>query len=124
MTAIRVERPAPLVRLAVAGDEDEARRWLDALTRAEIDAELRIEEAARLAAGSSVFPTGPAFATALYVAASRRADAAAVLIDVGWQGRLMPRPRHTIDPTVAVVGAVVTALVGVGMAVVLAMRAS
>ena len=36
---------------------------------------------------SSVLPLGPVFATTLYVAAERRTQAAAVLIDLGWDGR-------------------------------------
>ena len=124
MTSVSIPRPPTFVRLAVAADEGEARRWLDALTAAGIEAEARIEDAARLVAASSVFPTGPAFATALYVPSSQRGEAAALLIDLGWQGRLKPHARPAVGARAALLGAVATALVGLGMAVVLAMRAS
>ncbi len=76
-----------MVPLAFTEDEAAARRWLASLESAGIPAELRIEDARRMGTSSSVLPLGPVYATALYVAAERRTDAAAVLIDLGWDGR-------------------------------------
>lgn len=80
-------RPTRMIPLATTDDESAARGWLGALEAAEIAAELRIEDARRMGNSSSVLPLGPVFATTLYVAAERRTQAAAVLIDLGWDGR-------------------------------------
>lgn len=80
-------RPTRMIPLATTDDESAARRWLGALEAAEIAAELRIEDARRMGNSSSVLPLGPVFATTLYVVAERRTQAAAVLIDLGWDGR-------------------------------------
>lgn len=79
--------PSDLVPFALTTDDEAAERWFQALRHAGIDSELRIEDGRQLNTGSSVFPTGPIFATALYVAASERDRAASVLIDHGWDGR-------------------------------------
>lgn len=96
------------VPLAVTDDEMTARSWVAALDAAGIPVELRIEDARRLGTTSTMFPFGPVFATALYVDRDRRADAAAVLIDLGWDGRhLAGSLRATSIPTHAVLGSVV-----------------
>jgi len=101
-----------LVPFALTLDQEAAERWLRALDRAGIEAELRIEDGRALNSGSSVFPTGPIFATALYVAASERERAASVLIDHGWDGRQLGagHRRRLGDRRTALLGAVVMAL--------------
>ncbi|MFA7296205.1 MAG: hypothetical protein WC211_03335 [Dehalococcoidia bacterium] len=108
-------RPTRMIPLATTDDESAARRWLGALEAVEIPAELRIEDARRMGNSSSVLPLGPVFATTLYVAAERRTQAAAVLIDLGWDGRQIgagvgerPIPRSSLigGGVAAAVGAV------------------
>ena len=94
MTTQRVFRPSRLIPLAFTEDEGAARHWLASLEAAGIPAELRIEDARRMGNSSSVLPLGPVYATALYVAAERRIDAAAVLIDLGWDGRHVSNGLH------------------------------
>ncbi|MBX7110851.1 MAG: hypothetical protein K1X87_03255 [Dehalococcoidia bacterium] len=101
-----------LVPFALTLDDEAAERWAAALEREGIEAELRIEDGRALNSGSSVFPTGPIFATALYVPASQRERAAAVLIDLGWDGRQLGagHRRGLGDRRTALMGAVLMAL--------------
>jgi hypothetical protein len=100
-----------MVPLAVTEDEGAARHWLASLDAAGIPAELRIEDARRLGNSSSVLPLGPVYATALYVAAERRVDAASVLIDLGWDGRHVSEGlHHRALPLRALLGGTVAAL--------------
>lgn len=101
-----------LVPFALTLDDEAAERWVEALGHAGIEAELRIEDGRALNSGSSVFPTGPIFATALYVAAGQREQAAAVLIDHGWNGRQLGagHRRGLTDRRTALLGAVLMAL--------------
>lgn len=102
---------ARFVPLAITDDEVMARRWVEALDAAGVPVELRIEDSRRLGTTSSMLPFGPVFATALYVAADRRDDAAAVLIDFGWDGRRVGRGLNSsgLLPSQALVGSVVAA---------------
>lgn len=101
-----------LVPFALTLDDEAAERWVEALGHAGIEAELRIEDGRALNSGSSVFPTGPIFATALYVAAGQREQAASVLIDHGWDGRQLGagHRRGLTDRRTALLGAVLMAL--------------
>lgn len=101
-----------LVPLALTSDDAAATRWIEALQREGIDAELRIEDGLRLNSGSSVFPTGPLFATALFVPADERERAASVLIDHGWDGRQIGagHRRSLSDRRTALAGAVLMVL--------------
>lgn len=103
-----------------------ARRWLTALEAAAVPVELRIEDARRLGTTSSVLPFGPVFATALYVAADRRADAAAVLIDLGWDGhRVGGGLRGRALPVHALIGSAVAAMLsGLALAAAMLLRGS
>ncbi len=108
-----------LVPFALTLDDEAAERWHEALTTAGIDAELRIEDGRALNSGSSVFPTGPIFATALYIAASERERAASVLIDHGWDGRQIGaghQRRVLPDGRTTLLGAVLMALLVVVVA--------
>jgi len=107
------------IPLAITDDEDLARRWVAALDAAGVPVELRIEDARRLGTTSTMLPFGPVFATALYVAADRRSDAAAVLIDLGWDGRRVGRGVHKrgLLPQQALVGSAVAATIS-GLALV------
>lgn len=105
MTAQQTHRFVPL---AITDDEAMARRWVAALDAAGIPAELRIEDARRLGTTSPMLPFGPVFATALYVGAGRRSDAAAVLIDLGWDGRRLAGGLGSVSlPAHALLGSVV-----------------
>lgn len=103
-----------MIPLATTDDEPAARRWLVALEAAEIPAELRIEDARRMGNSSSVLPPlGPVFVTTLYVAADRRARAAAVLIDLGWDGRQIGAGVGTRSiPRSSLIGGGIAAAVG------------
>ena len=111
MTTQRVFRPSRMVPLAFTEDEGAARQWLASLDAAGIPAELRIEDARRMGTSSSVLPLGPVYATALYVAPDQRIDAAAVLIDLGWDGRHVSDGLHRRTlPLKALIGGAVAAL--------------
>jgi hypothetical protein len=101
-----------MIPLAFTEDEAAARHWLATLEAAAIPAELRIEDARRMGTSSSILPLGPVYATALYVAAERRTEAAAVLIDLGWDGRHVSGglDRKTL-PTAALLGGALAATV-------------
>ncbi len=124
MTASRARSHSRFVQLAVTDDEATARAWVAALDAADIPVELRIEDARRLGNTSTMFPFGPVFATALYVKSDHRVDAAAVLIDLGWDGRrLAGGLRTTSIPTRAILGSVVAvALSGLALVASLIMR--
>jgi len=112
-----------MMPFAMTDDDEAAHRWLQALHRAGIPAELHIEDGAVLATGSSVFPTGRIFASAIYIAPECREQAAVVLIDLGWDGRQLsggPRRRSVNERAAAVAVAAVGLL---SLAVVLALRA-
>jgi hypothetical protein len=79
---------------AMTDDDDVAHRWLEALEAADIPAELHIEDGTVLATGSSVFPTGRIFASAIYIPPESREQAAALLIDLGWDGRQLGGGEH------------------------------
>lgn len=121
MATMHTRRSPRLVPFAITADDDAAHRWIDALHEAGIPAELHIEDGTRLATGSSVFPTGRIFASAVYIAPEHRDRAAALLIDLGWDGRQQgaSHRRPSRDQLLVVVGAVGMTLVGLGMAVVL-----
>ena len=121
MTTYRMPRASKLVPLAVTEDETAARRWVSSLDAAGIHAELRIEDTRGLGTGSSMLPLGPVFATALYVPAEQRTEAATVLIDLGWDGRHVSgglRGRPAL-PLSTLVSALLAALAG-GLAVAIA----
>jgi hypothetical protein len=116
MTVIHVRRPSRLVPLALTGDDEAAHRWLEALEAAGIPAELHIEDGTRLVSGSSIFPTGQVFATSLHVAADHLDQAAALLIDMGWDGKRVGSAAgaRTFDSRFMISAAVVAAtLLGV-----------
>ena len=119
MTTQRVFRPSRKVPLAFTEDEAAARRWLASLDAAGIPAELRIEDARRMGTSSSVLPLGPVYATALYVAAERRTEAAAVLIDLGWDGRHVSGGlnRRALPVAALLGGAVAATVAGLAVAV-------
>lgn len=113
MATQRAFRPTRMVPLATTEEEALARRWLGALEAAEVPAELRIEDARRMGNSSSVLPLGPVFATTLYVAAERRTQAAAVLIDLGWDGRQIgARVGDRSIPRSSLIGGGIAAAVG------------
>ncbi len=90
--ARHLPRPAHFIPLAMTDDQAMARGWLDALNAAGIPAELRIEDARRMLATAAVrpmrpLPIGPVYATTLLVLTEERARAAALLVDLGWDGR-------------------------------------
>ncbi len=112
MTAMHARRPPRLVPFALTDDDDAARRWLEALEEADIPAELHIEDGTRLATGSSMFPTGRIFATAIYIAPECREQAAALLIDLGWDGRQLGGGHRgrSLDDRLVLAGALGVAL--------------
>lgn len=112
MASMPAASSSELVPFALTLDDEAAERWAAALGREGIDAELRIEDGRALNSGSSVFPTGPIFATALYVPVSERERAASVLIDLGWDGRQLGAGRRPglSERRTALVGAVLMAL--------------
>lgn len=97
MTLMHAGHSPRLVPFALTADDVAAHRWLEALEEADIPAELHIEDGTRLATGSSIFPTGQVFATAIYIAPDCRERAATVLIDLGWDGRQLGA-RHRARP--------------------------
>lgn len=107
-----------LVPFALTLDNEAAERWAAALQREGVEAELRIEDGRALNSGSSVFPTGPIFATALYVPVSERERAASVLIDLGWDGKQVGagHRRGLPDRSTTLLGVVAMALVVVLLA--------
>ena len=119
MATMHTRHSQRLAPFALTSDEDAAHRWLDALQVAGIPAELHIEDATRLATGSSMFPTGRIFASAVYIAPEYRDRAAALLIDLGWDGRQLgagQRGRVRNERLLAGVVAVGLALLGLGFA--------
>jgi hypothetical protein len=111
MTVQRTSRPSRLVPLARTDDEACARAWLAARDAAEVAAELRIEDARKLGS-SSMLPLGPVFATTLYVSGEQRTRAAAVLIDLGWDGRhISSGLRRTPFPLGAFLGGGIAAVI-------------
>ena len=121
MATMPTRRSSRLVPFALTADEDAAHRWLTVLDEAGIPAQLHIEDGTRLASGSSMFPTGRIFATAVYIAPECRDRAAALLIDLGWDGRQLGgshRALHMDGRLVA--GAVIgISLLGLGLALLL-----
>lgn len=94
----RLPQPLPArhttrwVPLGVARDGDTASQWAAALDAAGLDAEVRIGDAVALARGSSSWPTAAPgghclFAYRLFVPHEQRREAAAMLVDLGWDGR-------------------------------------
>lgn len=109
------------VMLAVAREADVAERWADALEAQGIEAEIRIDDAVALTAGSSFWPaggSGSGFAYPLFVPAQSRAEAATILVDQGWDGRFGDRGTR-VDPKLVLRGALVATLAGVALAVLL-----
>ena len=125
MATQRAFRPTRMVPLATSEDESVARRWLGALEDADVPAELRIEDARRMGNSSSMLPLGPVFATTLYVAAERRTQAAAVLIDLGWDGRQIgPRVGTSLINRSSLLGGGIAAAIGAAaLAVAILLRA-
>jgi len=121
MTAMHERRSPRLVPFALTGDDAAAQRWLEALDEAGIPAQVHIEDGTRLATGSSMFPTGRIFATAIYIAPECREQAAALLIDLGWDGRQLGGARRgrSLDQRVVVGGAVGVSLLGLVLALLL-----
>jgi hypothetical protein len=114
------------VMLAVAREAETAERWADALDSRGIDVEVRIDDAIALTNGSSFWPTASPgghrlFAYPLFVPAEARTEAAAVLVDEGWDGR-HGQSGGGIDPTVVLRGAIAATLAGGAVAVVLMLR--
>ncbi|MDP6604683.1 MAG: hypothetical protein QF664_00275 [Dehalococcoidia bacterium] len=114
------------VMLAVAREAETAERWADALDQRGIDVKVRIDDAVALTNGSSFWPTASPgghrlFAYPLFVPAEARAEAAAVLVDEGWDGR-HGQSGGGIDPGVILRGAIAARLVGGAVAVVLMLR--
>ena len=114
------------VMLAVAREAETAERWADALDQRGIDVKVRIDDAVALTNGSSFWPTASPgghrlFAYPLFVPAEARAEAAAVLVDEGWDGR-HGQSSGGIDPGVILRGAIAARLVGGAVAVVLMLR--
>jgi hypothetical protein len=110
---------------AMTDDDDVAHRWLDALSEAGIPAELHIEDGTVLASGSSVFPTGRIFASAIYIPPESREQAAALLIDLGWDGRQLGGAAHgprSRSFEALVIAAAVAAAGVLSIAVLLALR--
>ena len=122
MTAMHARRSPRLVPFALTADDASAERWLAALKEAGIPAQIHIEDGTRLASGSSMFPTGPVFASAIYVAPECRDQAAKLLIDLGWDGRQLgaAHQEHALEQRVLVGGAVSVSLIG--LVVVLLLR--
>lgn len=118
-TVTTESREPSWVMLAVAREADVAERWAEALEAQGIEAEIRIDDAVALTAGSSFWPAaGSGFAYPLFVPAQSRAAAAAILVDQGWDGRFGDRSTR-IDPGLVLRGALVAALAGVALAVLL-----
>ena len=122
MTTMHAGHSPRLVPFALTADDVAAHHWLEALEEAGIPAELHIEDGSRLVTGSSVFPTGQIFANAIYIAPDCRDRAAAVLIDLGWDGRQLGGGRPTGRPRkdwLVAGGAVGVALLGLTLTVAL-----
>lgn len=121
MTTMHAGHSPRLVPFALTADDVAAHRWLEALEEAGIPAELHIEDGTRLATGSSMFPTGQVFVTAIYIAPDCRERAATVLIDLGWDGRQLGggRPARPLKDWLVAGGAVGVALLGLSLTVVL-----
>ena len=101
-----------LVLLTVQRDGDLATSWLEALDAEGIEAELHLRDAASFSPTSSVYPTGAPLVHALFVSGRDRDRAAALLIDLGWDGRGMSSgPRAAWNPLASLPGAVIALLV-------------
>ncbi len=83
--------------LAVAHEADVAERWAEA-----IEAQIRIDDAIALTAGSSFWPAGPSgFVYPIFVPAESRTEAATILVDDGIITTLEPgefRKRLELPP--------------------------
>lgn len=121
MTAMPARHPHRLVPFAMTSDDASAARWVAALEEAGIPAQIHIEDGSRLASGSSMFPTGPSFASAIYIAPDCRERAAALLIDLGWDGRQLgsQHPSHAVDGRALVSGAIGVTFLALALVVVL-----
>ena len=117
------ERPQQrgLVLLTVEADADVAGERRDALVEAGIDAELHIEDGAGFSPTSSVYPTGSPFVYALFVPRAQREEAAAALIEVGWDGRrsAFAGGRAHVGAGFALRGALIALLAGAAVVVAL-----
>lgn len=114
------------VMLAVSRDVDTAELWRDALDAADIESEIRIEDA--VLTGRSTLTThanGPnsyqLFSFALWIPAGDREAAAATLIDGGWDGRYGQRT-ETIPAGLALRGALVMIGIAIGVVVIQVLR--
>ena len=121
MTAMHARRPSSLIPFALTFDDAAAQHWLEALERAGIPAEIHIEDGTRLAAGSSMFPTGRIFASAIYIASDSRERAAALLIDLGWDGRQLGGGHRgrSLDERIVAGAAIGLSLLGLGLVLLL-----
>ena len=110
-----------LVLLTVEADADVAGERRDALVEAGIDAELHIEDGASFSPTSSVYPTGSPFVYVLFVPRAQREEAAATLIDAGWDGRrsAFAGGRPHVGAGFALRGALVALLAGAAVVVAL-----
>ncbi len=105
--------------LAVAHEADVAERWAEA-----IEAQIRIDDAIALTAGSSFWPAGPSgFVYPIFVPAESRTEAATILVDEGRDGRFADR-RDRIDSALVLRGAGLAKLAGVALAVLPLIRGS
>ena len=106
------------IRLAVLRDPRQAERWQQGLAAAGIDAHVEIDDAQRALPGETLLPGvmgggQPMFVYPLTVPAADRARAAAVLIDLGWDGRRSGRRHLDATPTTLLRGALIALAAGV-----------
>lgn len=114
------------VLLAVARDDHTADEWAAALAAAGLDAEVRIGEAAQLTGRSSyVLGVNSApdylFAFPVFVPESQREQAAAALIDAGWDGRHGQREASR-DTRLPLRGALLAVIVSAAVVAALVLR--
>ena len=89
--------------LAVARDVETAERWRDTLDECGIGSEVRLEDAVITGRSSATtYANSPAgdqlFSYALWVPATEREEAAAALIDAGWDGNYGQRGPSSMSP--------------------------
>ena len=123
------ERPEDRwVMLAVAREADVAESWQAALEDEGIEAEVRLEDAVITGRSTATtYANGPSvdqlFAYAVWVPATDREQAAAILIDEGWDGQYGERDSGASMTTSYVVKGTLVALAAAALFVTILLRA-
>jgi hypothetical protein len=103
--------------LAVAREIDTAEEWQAALADADIESEIRFEDAVVTGRSTATnYANGPGvdqlFAYALWVPATAKEEAAATLIEAGWDGKHGQPVTPSMSPSYVVRGTLIAIAVG------------